>query len=119
MGTPSRTATLGGTEGWRRNPTSLTPRLFGDEVSNGSEMCFRCTSLLAGALGYLVDINFHEAPMTKPKARASRKKQSEPSLAEQRAVLVRELVRQIEAERADGKAGSPHKRGRKKPLKAA
>jgi hypothetical protein len=97
-------------------------RLFGDEVSNGSEMCLRCTSLLAGALGYLIEINFREVPMTKTKARVSRKNKSEPSLAEQRAALeqLRDLVRQIETERADGMAGSPHKRGRKKtPFKAA
>ena len=61
--------------------------------------------------------------MTRSKARATRQKKSEPTLAEQRAALekLRELVRQIEAERADGNAGPAQKLGRKnkRPFKAA
>ena len=46
--------------------------------------------------------------MTKPEARVSRQNKGEPSLAEQHAALekLRELVRQIEADRADRNAGS-------------
>jgi len=61
--------------------------------------------------------------MTEPKARVSRRKQSEPTLAEQRAALdkLRELVRQIEADRADRNAGTEQElpRKNKMPFKAA
>lgn len=61
--------------------------------------------------------------MTKPKKRASRRKKSEPSLAEQLAGLnkLRELVRRMETDRADRNKGYEQESPRKNkgPFKAA
>ena len=61
--------------------------------------------------------------MTEPKARVSLPRKSEPTLAEQLAGLnkLRELVRQIEGDRADRNAGSEQesRRKNKAPFRAA